>query len=142
MRRTGRALALIVAATALAACAGNPAPGEEGYPYNVSGEYRAEFVDSDGATYVGTMRLATSPGGAVDGEMRLEEPMAIAGTVEGTLLENVLRLSVAYEIPDAGCVGDATGSGTVAEGGATVEGELQITSDCDAPGTAAFRLAR
>ena len=45
------------------ACAGNPEPGESGYPYNLAGRYQAEFL-VDGAPYRGTIDLSTAPGGA------------------------------------------------------------------------------
>lgn len=136
------AAALLAAPLLAVACAGNPAPGEEGYPYNVNGEYEAAFIAEDGFTYLGTMRLATARGGAVEGEMILEEPMGVTGNVEGVLVEDRLELSVAFEIPELVCVGVAAGSGTVAEGGAAVEGEVEITADCEAPGGATFRLTR
>lgn len=141
MRRFASALTL-TAVAALAACAGNPAPGQEGYPYNVDGKYDVEFAADDGGTYTGTMRLATAPGGSVEGEMVLDDPMSISGSVEGTLIEDRLGLSVAFEIPETGCRGVAAGSGTVAEGGAPVEGTVVITADCEAPPEASFRLAR
>ena len=65
----------------LAACAGNPEPGEPGYAFNVNGEYAIEFVADDGQVYTGTMQLETRP----------EDPYSvnIAYTVlNGTLYAN------------------------------------------------------
>jgi hypothetical protein len=51
MRRAS--LAAVVFAVLAAACAGNPEPGDDGYAYNVNGEYTAEFI---------MRRVGSSPG--------------------------------------------------------------------------------
>lgn len=137
------AVALLAALSAATfACAGNPAPGEEGYPYNVDGEYEAAFTASDGVAYTGTMHLATSIGGSVEGAMVLDDPMTITGEVDGTLVQDRLEISIGFEIPEVDCVGVVAGTGIVAEGGAPVEGEVTIEGDCEAPPGATFRLTR
>ena len=44
MRPTASAMFVVPLLLALVACAGNPKPGEQGYPYNLSGSYQAEFL--------------------------------------------------------------------------------------------------
>lgn len=137
------ALALLAALSAATfACAGNPAPGEEGYPYNVDGEYEAAFMASDGVTYTGTMQLATSAGGSVAGTIFLNDPVTITGEVDGTLVQDRLEISIGFEIPEVDCVGVVAGTGIVAEGGAPVEGEVTIEGECEPPSEATFRLTR
>ncbi|MFQ5680344.1 MAG: hypothetical protein ACE5HP_12905 [Gemmatimonadota bacterium] len=125
----------------LLACAGNPAPGQAGYAYNVEGDYSAEFV-AEGTTYAGTAVLGTAPGGAVTGEFQITEPTGVTGTIAGTLTADQLALEMDFEIPDIGCSGSASGTLTVAEGGDSAEGEVEIQADCDSPGRATFRLFR
>lgn len=128
---------------ALSACAGNPEPGEPGYAFNVEGEYAAEFVDDDGQTYSGTMQLSTGEGGAVSGTMSLTDPMTIGGTAEGLVVGAQLQIAVSYTIPDTGCSGVASGTGTIEEGGGRVAGDVEIEDECgDAPSAATFALTR
>lgn len=137
-----RVIGALPALALLAACAGNPRPGETGYPFNVAGEYDAEFVASDGSTYHGSMRLTTAIGGTVTGSMEISDPMRIDGDVEGTLVENELALALSYDIPDFACAGTAAGSAAVGEGGSPVTGELETDGGCDAPPTISFTLVR
>jgi hypothetical protein len=93
MRRAS--LAAVVFAVLAAACAGNPEPGDDGYAYNVNGEYTAEFItDDDGTAIYGTITLATAKGGIVTGKMALTNPFTVDGDVEGLLFEDELTLTV------------------------------------------------
>lgn len=133
------ALALV----ALAACAGNPEPGEPGYDYNVDGAYSAEFLADDGQAYGGTVDLATGAGGTVTGTMTLTDPMTVDGTVEGLVVGSELTVTISYTIPDTGCSGVASGGGTIAEGGGQVVGDVEILDECGgAPLTATFTFER
>lgn len=128
---------------ALAACAGNPEPGEPGYAFNVEGEYAVEFVASDGQTYAGTMQLSTAEGGEVSGTMALTDPLAIDGSAEGLVVGAQLTITVSYTIPENGCSGVASGTGTIADGGGEVVGDVEIDDECgDAPLAAAFTFTR
>jgi hypothetical protein len=92
MRRAS--LAAVVFAVLAAACAGNPEPGDDGYAYNVNGEYTAEFItDDDGTAIYGTITLATAKGGIVTGKMALTNPFTVDGDVEGLLFEDELTLT-------------------------------------------------
>lgn len=123
----------------LAACAGNPEPGEPGYAFNVNGEYAVEFVAEDGQVYAGTMQLETAGGGAVTGVMAILDPVTIDGDVEGLILGAELTLTVPYSIVENGCSGVASGGGVVSEGGGSVAGTVEINDECaGAPMAATF----
>lgn len=125
----------------LAACAGNPEPGEPGYAFNVNGEYAVEFVADDGQVYTGTMQLETAVGGAVTGVMAIRDPMTIDGDVEGLIVGADMTLTVPYSIVENGCSGVASGGGIVAEGGGSVSGSVDIDDECaGAPFAAEFTL--
>lgn len=114
----------------LAACAGNPEPGEPGYAFNVNGEYAVEFVADDGQVYTGTMQLETGAGGAVTGVMAIRDPVTIDGDLEGLIIGAELTLTVPYSIIENGCSGVASGDGVVAEGGGSVAGTVEINDEC------------
>lgn len=127
----------------LVACAGNPEPGEPGYAYNLNGEYAVEFVADDGQAYSGTMQLETAVGGAVTGVMALRDPFTIDGDLEGTIVGAELTISVPYSIVENGCSGVAAGGGTVAEGGGSVTGSVEINDECaGAPFAAEFTFTQ
>jgi hypothetical protein len=119
----------LLAALFFAACAGNPKPGEQGYPYNLTGQYRAEFL-VDGTPYRGTMDLSTGVGGAVTGSFDVTEPARVVGTVEGTVAADSLDFSIPYEILDNGCAGTVSGRGGIAEGGAGFGGPIRLDDSC------------
>ncbi|MDX1576909.1 MAG: hypothetical protein R3266_00425 [Gemmatimonadota bacterium] len=129
-------------ALAVAACAGNPAPGEPGYDYNLDGTYIAEFVGDDGTVFTGSMTLETLPGGEVTGTMDLVDPLAITGQVGGLIVGSEASFEVTFDIPDQGCGGIVAGSGVIAAGGGGVEGMFDdITDDCGgAPTSISFTL--
>src|SRR5688500_20403330 len=77
------ATSLILFASFAAACAGNPEPGESGYPYNLTGRYQAEFL-VEGNAYRGTLDLTTAPAGAVPGSLAVRDPAEGVDSVEGT----------------------------------------------------------
>lgn len=122
----------------LAACAGNPGPGEPGYPFNVSGSYSGQFT-VEGQGISATLSLQTAPGGAVTGDVRVPE-MGITAPVEGTVVGSQLNLRIAYRNPGSGCDGVAESTATIGEGGATISGPLTIT-ECGQPmgGSLSFR---
>jgi hypothetical protein len=119
---------VILATTSLAACAGNPKPGEAGYPFNLIGSYRAEFV-VEGTPYRGDMDLSTAPGGAVSGRFSVVGPNLVVGTVEGTIATDSLAFLMPYEQAD-GCAGTVEGSAAISEGGAGFAGPVQIEDSC------------
>ena len=56
----------------LAACAGNPGPGEPGYPFNLAGDYTGQFT-VEGTAIPAVMTLATGAGGAVTGSFTVAQ---------------------------------------------------------------------
>lgn len=126
-----RHIALPAAALLLAACAGNPGPGEPGYAYNLSGDYRAEVVVA-GGTYAGGVELQTLPGGGVQGVLLVEEPEVVHAEISGRLAGDTLHYDMKYEVFSSGCTGRGEGTGNVAVGGTEVSGPLTIRDDCAA----------
>jgi hypothetical protein len=137
-------MGLGLAAGLLAACAGNPAPGYEGYAFNLNGEYAAEFIShDDGMAFTGTITLGTARGGDVSGTMALRDPFTVDGDLEGIIEGSLFTMTVPYTIVENGCAGVATGTGEIAEGGGTVTGEVEIADECQgAPMGASFTLSR
>jgi len=137
---------LVVATLALvAACGGNPQPGEPGYSFNLNGEYDASFAADDGQAYSGTMQLTTGPGGAVTGTLSIVTPLSVDGTIEGTIIGAQFDVTIEYFIPDLQCGGQVTSTATIAEGGDAAGGPSDITSEDEcagAPTTATFTLSR
>lgn len=122
------ALFLFILSTTLFACAGNPRPGEAGYPYNLTGSYRAEFV-VQGTPYRGDMNLATAPGGIVSGDFSVTGPDAVVGTVEGTITTDSLAFVMPYE-QVGGCAGTVEGTAAISEGGASFTSPITVEDSC------------
>ena len=120
-----RRLAASALLVLLSACAGNPGPGEAGYPFNLAGDYTGQFV-VEGQGISATLSLQTGPGGAVTGDLRVAE-MGIAAKVEGTVVGSHLTLRVPYHNPGTGCDGIAEATATIGQGGATFSGPATIT---------------
>ncbi len=137
-------IGLALAAALSTACAGTPVPGDEGYAFNLNGEYAAEFVThADGMAFTGTLAVGTARGGEVSGTMALRDPFTIDGDVEGLIEGSLLTMTVPYAIVENGCTGVASGTGEIAEGGGSVTGEVEIMDECEgAPFAADFTLTR
>lgn len=137
MRLTASGLLLVL--PLFAACAGNPRPGEPGYPYNLAGRYTADFI-VQGATYSATMDLSTAPGGVLSGTFAIPDPL-IAGTVEGTVIADTVDFQMPYEMVEEGCAGVVQGRTAIASGGAGFEGPIRLEDSCNGQmeGTLAVR---
>jgi hypothetical protein len=133
-----RRLTAPVLVVLLASCAGNPGPGEPGYPFNVSGTYSGQFT-VEGQAISATLSLETAKGGAVTGEVRVAE-MGIVAKVEGTVVGSQLNLRIVYRNPSTSCDGLAESTATIGEGGVTISGPVAIT-ECGQPmgGSLSFR---
>ena len=120
---------LILSAALAAACAGNPGPGETGYPFNLTGRYQAEFL-VDGTPYRGTMDLSTASGGAVSGSFAVDDPTPVVGSVEGTIVADTLDFQMPYEILQNGCAGTVYGRGAIVEGGTGFGAPIRLDDSC------------
>jgi hypothetical protein len=112
----------------LAGCAGNPEPGEKGYPFNLNGTYDAVFV-VQGMPYAGKSTLSTAPGGVVTGDVRFDSPAEVLGSFDGSVRDSTLLFESTYE-RDMGCRGTVIGEGTVVSGGAGATGTIEVADDC------------
>jgi hypothetical protein len=128
------------AAVAVTACSGNPMPGDQGYPYNMTGMYDADF-EALGTVYAGPAEIATSPGGLVYGKIQLDGPETVVGDFEGSISGDTLTFESHYERA-GGCTGVLSGNGIIAEGGGSASGDAVVDDDCSGePFDAAFTLS-
>jgi hypothetical protein len=125
-QQSGWWIGLTVAA--LAACSGNPMPGDSGYPYNMTGTYETS-IGAMGTVYVGPAEITTSPGGFVYGTLELTGPETVVGVLEGSVAGDTLTFDSHYE-RGGGCTGVLSGVGTIAEGGESASGDAVVDDDC------------
>lgn len=123
----------------LAACAGNPGPGDPGYAFNVSGDYSGQFL-VEGQGISATLSLQTAPGGVVSGQVAVPE-MGISAEIQGMVVGNQLTLRMSYHNPTTQCDGLGEGTATVAEGGAAFSGPMTVT-ECGQSMGASFSFRR
>ncbi len=112
----------------MAACSSNPMPGEQGYPYNMTGIYETT-VEALGTVYSGPAEIATSPGGMIYGTVELDGPETVVGDMEGTIVADTLSWESHYERA-GGCTGVISGVGLIAEGGGSAIGDAVVDDDC------------
>lgn len=129
MSTSTRRLSLTMALL-LAACGGGPGPGDPGYPYNLAGVYTGRLT-VEGEAFDAELELSTSRGGRVRGTFRVRHPLQIDGRAEGTVIDDLLRLTVTYRSDGrTDCDGRVEGILTVEAGGGVIEGPVTI-ADCD-----------
>jgi hypothetical protein len=117
----------------LCACAGTPGPGDAGYAYNVEGVYAGRLL-VDGERFDARAELSTMRSGRVRGTFRVVAPLEIDATVDGVVLEDLLRFNLRYGSSQRGadgrpCEGSIEGVLSVERGGGVFEGPVTIT-DC------------
>ena len=134
-----RRLAAAALLVLLAACAGNPGPGEPGYAFNVSGDYSRQFI-VEGQGISATLSLQTASGGVVSGQVRVPE-MRISSEVQGMVASTQLTLRLSYHNPSPRCDGVAEGTATITEGGATFSGPMTV-AECGQSMGASFSFRR
>lgn len=125
LRTTASVLSVAVLAVG---CAGNPAPGDSGYEFNLNGTYDAVF-EAQGTAYTGTMSVSTAPGGVVTGTVLLTSPAEVIGDVTGMVADSTFQFESDY-MRDGGCGGTLIGSGPIQSGGAGSSGFVEIADDC------------
>jgi hypothetical protein len=130
----------IALTTLLVACAGTPGPGDRGYAYNLDGVYAGRLTVED-QRFDATLDLRTARGGRVRGSFEVSAPLEIGGRVDGTLLDDLLRVALSYESSDGqACQSRIEGILTVERGGGVVDGPVTITDCGDAlAGRMSFR---
>ena len=101
-----------------AACAGNPAPGESGYRFNLQGDYDV-LISVEGMAFTGTAELSTVPGGAVTGELRLTSPEPVTAALTGMVADSTFQFESTYT-RSGGCEAEGLGS----------SGNLDVADDC------------
>jgi len=135
-----RAIVVVIAGMA-AACAGNPGPGEPGYPFNLQGVYSGEVL-IEGEAYGVTMDLATGPGGVLDGSYQVTSPIRMAGSLNGALVADTVTFTLSYTNPMDGCGGTLDGTGTVAEGRQSFSGRASVNDSCGGYLSGTFMMRR
>lgn len=128
-----------ILALSLAACAGNPKPGESGYPYNLSGTYQALWMVA-GESNTGSMQLATAPGGVVSGSFEVTEPSVVLGTVEGRIVADTIDFQMPYQRDE--CGGVVYGRNAIAAGGLQFGGEVRLVDECAGEMTGTMEVRR
>lgn len=123
-----RLLGAVVAVWLGAACAGNPAPGESGYRFNLQGDYDV-VISVQGMAFTGTAQLTTVPGGAVTGELRLTSPEPVTAALTGLVADSTFQFESTYT-RSGGCEGALIGSGAIETEGAGSSGDLDVADDC------------
>ena len=132
---------VIFTVVALAACSGNPMPGDSGYPYNMTGIYDTE-IEALGTVYAGPAEISTSPGGLIYGTIQLGGPETVLGDMEGSISGDTLTFESHYERA-GGCTGVLSGIGVIEQGGGAVSGDAVVDDDCSGDlFDALFRMSR
>lgn len=127
-RRAGRLSGVVVFGLLIAACSGNPQPGESGYGYNVQGDY-AVTISFNGDTRTGTASMQTALGGDVTGKIDIKTPEKIAGDFTGNVTSKLFVFTLTYQRGD--CEGVGRGSAEVAAGGEMIVGTMEIGDECE-----------
>ena len=121
-------VAAISAALLGAACAGNPAPGESGYRFNLQGDYDV-LISVQGMDFTGTADLSTVPGGVVTGELRLTSPEPVTADLTGSVADSTFSFESTYT-RGGGCEGALIGTGAIEPEGTGSSGNLDVADDC------------
>ena len=121
-------LAAIAAILVSVGCAGNPAPGESGYRFNLNGTYDAMF-SAQGMDFTGTADLSTAEGGAVTGTVRLTNPETVSAELKGMVADSTFSFESTYSRA-GGCEGALLGGGEILSDGVGTSGDVDIADDC------------
>lgn len=133
-------VAAVAAALVGSACAGNPAPGESGYRFNMQGAYDVE-LDVQGMVITGRAQLNTVPGGAVTGELRLTSPEAVTADLTGVVSDSTFQFESTY-VRSGGCEGVLIGYGDIEVEGVGSSGSLDVADDCAGGMEGSYELSR
>jgi len=131
----------VVLFLALGACAGNPGPGETGYPFNLNGVYSGEVV-VDGQPFSLTFDVQTGAEGVLEGSYAVTDPVSMSGPVTGTLVADTVNFRLTYTNPMDGCGGSFDGTGVVEEGGEAFSGRARVNDSCGGYLSGTFAVRR
>jgi len=133
--------ALGIPAAALLACAGNPGPGDAGFPFNLYGAYGGEIV-VDATPFGVVMEVQTRAGGVLEGSYEVNDPVYMSGSVTGSIVADSVKFTLQYMNPLDGCGGVLEGEGTVDEGGAALLGQVRVNDSCGGYLAGTFSMQR
>jgi len=121
-------------------CAGNPGPGDPGYPFNLQGVYGGQVL-VEGEAFGVNLEVRTGSEGVLEGTYQVTAPIRMEGPVTGSVAADSVSFSLEYLNPMDGCGGILEGNGTVAEGGASFSGRARVNDSCGGylAGTFSFR---
>jgi hypothetical protein len=125
----------------LGACAGNPGPGEAGYPYNLNGSYSGEVV-VEGEAFSLTFDVETRAEGSIRGTYAVTSPVSMSGQVTGAVVADSVSFRLSYTNPMDGCGGTFDGTGVVEEGGDAFSGRARVNDSCGGYLSGTFALRR
>lgn len=132
-RRTSRTrLPAVAAALIVSACAtaGGASRGEAApTAYALDGAYTARLTVGD-QSFEGVLSLRTAADARVTGSLRVLAPVRIDGPVRGRIIDELLRITIAYTGAD-GCESRIEGILTIERGGEAAEGPVTV-DDCGA----------
>ena len=104
--------------------------------------YDVAFVLAEG-TYTGTTTFSADRKGVVTGTMKLTSPIAVDGTLAGTMKGDVWTFEYPYTIPEQGCSGTVKGTGKMSADKKTISGDVTIGGACvEVPTAASFSFVR
>lgn len=104
--------------------------------------YDAAFVLAEG-TYTGTTTFSVDPKGVVTGTMKITSPVAVDGTLGGSVKDGIWTFEYAYAIPEQGCSGTVKGTGKVSADKKKIEGDATIGGACvEMPMASSFSFVR
>jgi hypothetical protein len=138
-----RDISWFVAVITVTGCAGTPGPGDLGYPYNVEGPYGGRLMVGE-APFEAMLELRTARGGRVRGSFSISAPLEIDGSVNGAVVDDLLRVTLTYEGTSGGagrpCEGRVEGILSISAGGEVIDGPVTVTDCGDAlPGRMSLR---
>lgn len=104
------------------------------------GGFYAGSLFVDGRPFGATLNVRSSGPNRIRGAFGTSSPVSIEGTVEGAVIDDLLRIRVEYRTPD-GCEGLIQGILDVDRDGGALEGPVTV-SDCQEPVAARLVLRR
>ncbi len=116
-------------------------PGPDTLPRDLAGEWKGELRINDSDRHPTTLNLRQA-GDSLAGDVAADDGQ-ITGPIVAHTRGTAFTFSLAFAFSAKHCGGTITGSGTQANGGTLLEGELKVESTCaDGPEAGIFSLRR